>query len=166
MPVPQFTRPLLVSRRNGVGERAVDLYKSLILDRIRHDETQIVNGRVVIFGEKTMRIGKMAVRAADLRGFFIHHIREAFDAPADRLGDDDCTVVAGCQQETVEDLPQGQFFACFKSDMAGRGVDAVFRVFRDRDFHVQVFCIFDGHDRGQDLGRTGRINSGVGILII
>ena len=56
--------------------------------------------------------------------------------------------------------------ARFKSDMAGRGVDAVFRVFRDRDFHVQVFCIFDGHDRGQDLGRTGRINSGVGILII
>ena len=118
---------------------------------------------LVLFVRHTVAVDKMGIRAAQLFGFRIHHIRKGSFGTGDMLGYGNADLVGGGQHHRIEAILHRKDLTDARTDtgtVPGKAVDGIVG-----KGHLFVKgAVLDGEHGGHDLGDTGRVQSLVHIF--
>ena len=147
---------------DGDRPRGRDPHQRFIFQRSLRQLRHIPRSGIVAFVIQPVGIGKGGVLHPQRPGLFVHHGHKAFDAAADVLGNGHRRIVAGTQQQSVQQRFQRQglpFLQVHGRPLREGGLPA--------DLHRvgQLPCLH-GHQRREDLGGAGNEHFSVGIALI
>ena len=110
----------------------------------------------MVFIVEPAGIGEMAVLTAQLRRFFVHHLREGFPGTGHMLCQGVGCLVGGLEEHGVQGIPDCEHVPLVQTGVAAAALHVVDGVVGVGHLFVQV-AVFQYDKSGQHLGDAGRI---------
>ena len=157
-----------VGGRDGVGAGVADGHKHRVLQRRLGDEVQVPGGGVMLGVVVAVGIHEMGVLTAQLLGFGVHPVHEAFHGAGDLFRQNGPGLVGGDHHQAVEQLLHRQNFPRLNAG----GAAVLRQALQSRGGGGNLLTqlqppLVDGlqHQKaGHDLGEAGRVELVVLVL--
>ena len=85
--------------------------EQIVSERFCGQPREVAGGRVVLLVVQPVRIDEMGRHKPELRGLFVHQLREGFDAARRRERESGCRVVRAFKQNGGEQIARRELFA-------------------------------------------------------
>ena len=131
-----------------------------------HDQGHIIDSTLMVFIVKAHTICKMGgIGKAKLLQLFVHQLHKGFLRSGDIVGKAQGRIGTGGEDGAVQQFPDRNCLSHHKTyHTAVIDIGIVCDVNGHGEGIVQVFHVFCGHQKGQDLGHGGGGDDGVGVF--
>ena len=147
---------------DGNGPGGGDPHQRLVFQGGPGQLCHVPGGGIMVLVVQAVGIGKGGIFHLQFPGLFVHQRHKALHTAAHMLGDGHRRIVAGAEQQSIQQGLQGQGLPLFQVHGGTFGTGRL-----PADLHrILKISLLNGHQRRQDFGGAGDEHFPVGIALI